>query len=114
MKTRKKPSRLPVDVHAALEAIAGTGKGRCWYCDTRLPDASKAMGDGWDVQRIDLHPVASIILVCPECLLGEGQASAQPIPVPRSEGAEAFGRRSVAPNRNGHRRPILAFAPKQA
>jgi hypothetical protein len=103
VKTHKKPSRLPVDVHAALEAIAGTGKGRCWYCDVRLPDAAKALGDGWDVQRIDEHPVASIILVCPECLLREGQDTQLPVPM-----------LNAARNGNGHRRPVLALAPKQA
>jgi len=107
VKTHKKPSRLPVDVHAALEAIAGTGKGRCWYCDVRLPDAAKAQGDGWDVQRIDEHPVASIILVCPECLRREGQdiAARGQLPVPTLNAAR---------NGSGRRRPVLALAPKQA
>ena len=68
MKNRKKPRRLPVNVHEALDAIASTGKGRCWYCDSRLPDAGSAIRGGWDVQRIDEHPVASIILVCPDCV----------------------------------------------
>jgi hypothetical protein len=95
-----------VDVHAALEAIASTGKGRCWYCDVRLPAAAQAMGDGWDVQRIDEHPVASIILVCPECLLREGQEAAQrQLPVSALKPTR---------NGNGHRRPILTFEPKQA
>jgi hypothetical protein len=115
VKTRKKPGRLPVDVHAALEAIASTGKGRCWYCDVRLPDAAKAMGDGWDVQRIDEHPVASIILVCPECLLREAQdISQRQVQVPVLDVAEKFGHRSAAQNGNGHQRPILALEPKRA
>ena len=62
------PARLPVNVREALEAICAYGKGRCWYCDARLPSARKAIRDGWDVQRIDGQPVASIILVCPPCL----------------------------------------------
>jgi hypothetical protein len=115
VKTHKKPTRLSVDVHAALEAIAGTGKGRCWYCDVRLPEAAKAMGDGWDVQRIDEHPVASIILVCPECLLREGRASAQrPMQVPRAKAAEVISSHAVARSGNGRRRPILALEPKRA
>ncbi len=55
-------------VDQALRAICSTGKGRCWYCDAKLPHAREAIQTGWDVQRIDQHPVASIILVCPTCL----------------------------------------------
>lgn len=62
------PKRLPIDVHAALKAICTTGKGRCWHCDAKLPKARRAIRDGWDVQRLDDYPVASIILVCPTCL----------------------------------------------
>lgn len=61
-------SRLPVDVREALDAICAYGKGRCWYCDSKLPKARKAVRDGWDVQRVERQPVASIILVCPACL----------------------------------------------
>jgi hypothetical protein len=61
------PKPLPIDVHEALQAICTTGKGRCWYCDVKLPRAKRAIRAGWDVQRIDEHPVASIILVCPKC-----------------------------------------------
>lgn len=59
-----------MDVHAALQAIAGTGDGYCWYCDTRLPQAEEAIRTGWDVQRISGDPALrdSIILVCPTCL----------------------------------------------
>ena len=57
-----------MDVKAALHAIASTGKGRCWYCDDRLPRAIMAIRTGWDVQRIEGERVASIILVCPSCL----------------------------------------------
>jgi hypothetical protein len=115
VKTRKKPSRLPVDVHAALEAIASTGKGRCWYCDLKLPEAAEAMGDGWDVQRIDEHPVASIILVCPECLLGEARGAPQvQLPVPALGVTDTLSQRSTARHGNGHRRPILALEPKRA
>jgi hypothetical protein len=62
-----------VNVHEALDAIASTGKGRCWYCDSRLPDAASAIERGWDVQRIEEHPVASVILVCPECAARESK-----------------------------------------
>lgn len=113
MKTHKKPSRLPVDVHAALDAIAGTGKGRCWYCDMKLPEAAKAMADGWDVQRIDDHPVASIILLCPECLLREGQTQPQDqVHIP--EVTETFGDYATAGHGNGRRRSILTLEPKRA
>ncbi len=57
-----------MDVIAGLRAICTTGKGRCWYCDVKLPKAERAISDGWDVQRIEEQPVASIILVCPACL----------------------------------------------
>lgn len=97
MRNRKRPTRLPIDVHEALEAIATTGKGRCWYCDLRLPPADRAITDGWDVQRIDEQPVASIILVCPECLEQEVVRVAP-----------------VAPARNGSRRHVLALQPKRA
>jgi hypothetical protein len=73
VKSRKRPGRLPVSVPEALGAIASTGKGRCWYCDSRLPVAERAIGEGWDVQRIDEQPVASIVLVCPECVQREGR-----------------------------------------
>ncbi len=56
-----------MNVLEALNAIAGTGKGRCWYCDRRLPGATEAVGAGWDVQRVEGERVASIILVCPTC-----------------------------------------------
>jgi hypothetical protein len=57
-----------MDVNAALEAICSTGKGRCWYCDRKLPAAEEAIRTRWDVQRVAGDRVASIILVCPECL----------------------------------------------
>jgi len=63
----KAPERIALDVHAALHAICSTGKGRCWYCDLRLPRAEEAVGMGWDVQRVEGVRVASIILVCPQC-----------------------------------------------
>jgi len=68
------PRRLPIDVTAALHAICSTGKGRCWYCDVKLPPESEALHEGWDVQRIDDHPVANIILVCPHCLRRETES----------------------------------------
>lgn len=57
-----------MNVPEALEAICGTRKGRCWYCDLKLPGAEQAIDAGWDVQRLDGEPVPSIILVCPTCL----------------------------------------------
>jgi len=56
-------------VHAALHAICSTGKGRCWYCDRRLPRVEQALNSHWDVQRVEGERVASIILVCPRCQL---------------------------------------------
>jgi hypothetical protein len=67
--------RLPIDVREALKAICTTGKGRCWHCDASLPKARRAIGDGWDVQRLEDYPVASIILVCPACLKSQAQNS---------------------------------------
>jgi hypothetical protein len=63
----KAPKRIALDVHEALHAICSTGKGRCWYCDHRLPRAEEAVRKGWDVQRVEGERVASIILVCPRC-----------------------------------------------
>ncbi len=68
MNSASVPKKLQVDAREALHAICSTGKGRCWYCDVRLPEEVRALDDGWDVQRIDDHPIASIILVCPRCL----------------------------------------------
>lgn len=70
------PRRLPIDVAAALHAICSTGKGRCWYCDGKLPGEAEALERGWDVQRFDEQPVASIILVCPTCLREQEAAAA--------------------------------------
>lgn len=64
-----------MDVAAALRAICGYGKGRCWHCDRKLPAADRAIREGWDVQRIQESPVASIILVCPRCQRRKAQAS---------------------------------------
>ena len=64
--TKARPRKLP-DVHAALHAICSTGKGRCWYCDRRLPRVEQALSSHWDVQRVVGERVASIILVCPGC-----------------------------------------------
>lgn len=97
MKNARKPGRLPVNVREALLAIATTGKGRCWYCDSRLPEAESAIHRGWDVQRINEHPVASIILVCPECLERE---------------AKVVRVRPVAHARNGHH--AHALEPRRA
>ena len=67
MSAVKTPERIGLDVHAALHAICSTGKGRCWYCDARLPRAEEAVGTGWYVQRVEGERVASIILICPNC-----------------------------------------------
>jgi hypothetical protein len=56
-----------LDVADALHAICSTGKGRCWYCDRRLPRLEQALGTGWEVQRVEGERVASIILICPRC-----------------------------------------------
>jgi hypothetical protein len=69
----KVPKPLPVDVRTALEAICAYGKGRCWYCDVKVPAADRALRAGWDVQRIEEQPVASIILVCPKCARRKAQ-----------------------------------------
>jgi len=66
VKTRE---RIVLDVPDALHAICSTGKGRCWYCDRRLPRAGEAVRTGWDVQRIEGERVATIILICPRCQL---------------------------------------------
>lgn len=68
MRNTTVPKRLEVDVAAALRAICSTGKGCCWYCDARLPGEREAIENGWDVQRVEDHAVASIILICPSCL----------------------------------------------
>jgi hypothetical protein len=64
--------RLPVDVPEALHAICSTGKGRCWYCDLKLPSEVEAVHGGWDVVRVEGEHVASIILVCPHCVRQQG------------------------------------------
>jgi hypothetical protein len=64
----KTTGRIGLNVSDALHAICSTGKGRCWYCDRRLPRVEEAVGSGWDVQRVEGERVASIILVCPRCL----------------------------------------------
>jgi hypothetical protein len=56
-----------LDVNAALYAIGATGRGRCWYCDRKLPPAQEAIDTGWHVQRVEGARVASIILLCPKC-----------------------------------------------
>ena len=61
--------RALLDVDAALHAIFSTGKGRCWFCDRRLPRVAEAVRSGWDVQRVEGERVASIILICPRCQL---------------------------------------------
>jgi hypothetical protein len=99
VKNHNHPGPLPVNVQEAIEAIATTGKGRCWYCDARLPLAERAISEGWDVQRIDEEPVASIIIVCPECLESHSKVVQAHAAVPHHRG-------------NGH--SVLAFEPKRA
>jgi hypothetical protein len=65
----KTPGRIMLNVPDALHAICSTGKGRCWYCDRRLPRAQEAVRSGWDVQRVEGERVATIILICPRCQL---------------------------------------------
>lgn len=66
--TRAKTAKpIVLDVHDALHAICSTGKGRCWFCDRRLPPVEEAIRKGWDVQRVEGERVASIIIVCPQC-----------------------------------------------
>jgi len=73
--SKQKAARsVRINVDEALHAICAHGKGRCWYCDARLPPAEQAIAAGWDVRRVDEHPVASIILVCPECVPKECSA----------------------------------------
>ena len=67
MSAVRTPERIVLDVQDALHAICSTGKGRCWYCDRRLPRAGEALRTGWDVQRVEGERVASIILICPRC-----------------------------------------------
>jgi hypothetical protein len=93
------PTRLPVNVREALEAIGAYGKGRCWYCDARLPAARTAIRQGWDVQRVDGQPVASIILVCPACLRGKPdppQTALNPLLPPSPSGLKPKPSRSLA------------------
>lgn len=73
LNTVKAPEPVALDVHAALHAICSTGKGRCWYCDRRLPHVEEAVATSWDVQRIQEERVASIILVCPQCQHERGE-----------------------------------------
>lgn len=56
-----------MNVPEALQAIASSCEGYCWYCDQRLPAAPLAIEAGWDVRRLAGERVASIILVCPTC-----------------------------------------------
>ncbi len=62
-----------MNVSEALHAICGTGKGRCWYCDIRLPGEEEALRGGWDVQRIAGERVSSVIVVCPTCLCAKAE-----------------------------------------
>ena len=82
MNDLREAKRLPIDVHAALKAICTTGMGRCWHCDVRLPKARSAIREGWDVQRIDDYPVASIILVCPACRGGKAAEHREQVAAP--------------------------------
>jgi hypothetical protein len=93
--------RLPIDVREVLKAICTTGKGRCWHCDAKLPKAQRAIREGWDVQRLDDYPVASIILVCPACLRQQAPADSN-CTINRGAVDPVVDQRSL------HTRPILA------
>ena len=68
MRVAEAPRQAPsLNVREALHAICSTGKGRCWFCDRRLPSAREAVRAGWDVQRIEGQRVATIIIICPRC-----------------------------------------------
>ena len=69
MSALKTSERAGFSVPDALQAICATGKGRCWFCDVRLPRLQQALRTGWDVQRIEGARVATIILICPTCQL---------------------------------------------
>ena len=114
MKNRKSPGRLPVDVHEALAAIATTGKGRCWYCDTKLPAAEQALDEGWDLQRIDEHPVASIILVCPGCLRQDTALRPDRVPMPGPRLPSNRQRPSESHRGNSRVHPAFSLQPKRA
>lgn len=103
-----------MNVHEALAAIATTGKGRCWYCDARLPEFGHAIDKGWDVQRIDEHPVASIILVCPTCLRREPRLVTGRVRVRGSEPAGARNGHSQPPGGHKQVQPVLSLQPKRA
>lgn len=89
MRNSTVPKRLGVDVAAALHAICSTGKGCCWYCDARLPAEAEAVAGGWDVQRLDDHAVASIILVCPFCRQLTPEQEAAPLDLMPAAGIAA-------------------------
>jgi len=74
----KTAERMELNVPDALYAICSTGKGRCWFCDHRLPRLSEALQSGWDVQRIEGARVATIILICPRCQHKPEKLKAQP------------------------------------
>jgi hypothetical protein len=114
VKNRKRPGRLPVNVREALEAICAYGKGRCWHCDAKLPAAERAIGEGWDVQRVDEHPVASIILVCPQCLRREAALPTGRVRVAATDLAGARHGRSQPHRGNGHVPPVLSLEPRRA
>ena len=76
MNDEKVAKRLPIDIPEALRAICAYGKGRCWYCDVKLPPAERAIRAGWNVERVEAQPVvASIILVCPRCARQKARSS---------------------------------------
>ena len=83
MSAVKTPERIVLDVMDELHAICSTGKGRCWYCDRRLPRAVEAVRTGWDVQRVEGERVASIILICPRCQLQPEDLNAPENSLPR-------------------------------
>ena len=97
MNNERVAKRLPIDIPEALRAICAYGKGRCWYCDVKLPPAERAIRAGWNVERVEAQPVASIILVCPRCARQKA----------RSAKTEARSQKSEVRSRS--RRPSPSF-----
>ena len=80
MSLPKAPRSTSLDAEAALHAICSTGKGRCWHCDRKLPGEERAVRGGWQVRRVEGDRVASIILVCPQCLRQQAELGKEEFP----------------------------------
>ena len=99
MNNERVAKRLPIDIPEALRAICAYGKGRCWYCDVKLPPAERAIRAGWNVERVEAQPVASIILVCPRCARQKA----------RSTKTEARSQKSEVRSRSRHPSPSFGL-----